>query len=138
MTPPKELFMKINIEKSDLAIKAAKDNIELNNLETAQNRIYYAAFYIVLALAYLDDFSTGKHHQLMGWFNREYIYKNNIFDTKLNKIYQTLFANRQKFDYDVSENPQKEEVEKDFEDAKFFVQTVKDYILKRLEKEDSE
>ncbi|MDD3437092.1 MAG: hypothetical protein PHC64_08090 [Candidatus Gastranaerophilales bacterium] len=32
MMPHKELFIKINIEKSDLAIKAAKDNIELGNL----------------------------------------------------------------------------------------------------------
>ena len=133
----KKILIKNSIEKSEKALFDAEKSF-LFSLNVVQNRIYYAAFYIVLALAYLDDFSTGKHHQLMGWFNREYIYKNNIFDTKLNKIYQTLFANRQKFDYDVSENPQKEEVEKDFEDAKFFVQTVKDYILKRLEKEDSE
>ena len=86
---------------------------------------------IVLALAYLDGFVTGKHHQLMGWFNKEYIYKNKIFDTKLKTIYQTLLANREKFDYDVSKNPEKDRVEKDFEDAKFFVETVKQYIFKK-------
>ena len=93
---------------------------------------YYAVFYIVLALAYLDGFKTGKHHQLMGWFNKEYIYKNKIFDTKFKNIYQTLMANREKIDYDVSSVPQKDNVEKDFEEAKFFVETVKNYILERI------
>ncbi|MEI8128734.1 MAG: hypothetical protein WCG95_03855, partial [bacterium] len=59
-------------------------------------------------------------------------YKNKIFDTKLKTIYQTLLANREKFDYDVSKNPEKDRVEKDFEDAIFFVETVKQYIFKKI------
>lgn len=104
------------------------------SLRTSQNRNYYAIFYITLALAYLEGFQTGKHHQLMGWFNKEYIYKNKIFDKKLNEIYRILISNREKFDYDVSEDPQKSEVEKDYKKAELFVETVKEYILTRLKK----
>lgn len=132
---PNEVLIRNSIEKSDNALLAAEKSFDFS-LSAVQNRIYYAVFYIVLALAYLDDFATGKHHQLMGWFNREYIYKNNIFDTKLKTIYRNLLANREKFDYDVSENPEKNQVEKDFGEAKFFVETVKKYILKRLETEE--
>lgn len=61
-------------------IKQAKDTnevvallIENNQLQTAVNRIYYGIFYSVLALALSEKFETSKHHQLIGWFNREFI-----------------------------------------------------------------
>ncbi|MFA7659039.1 MAG: HEPN domain-containing protein [Candidatus Gastranaerophilaceae bacterium] len=127
----KNLLIKNSIEKADEALTDAKNNMNLS-LRLVQNRNYYAVFYIVLALAYLDGFTTGKHHQLMGWFNKEYIYKTKLFDTKLNTIYRTLLANREKFDYDVSSVPEKDKVEKDFENAKFFVETVKQYLLKKI------
>jgi len=120
-----------SIEKADTALHDAEQNMNIS-FYVVQNRIYYAVFYIVLALAYLDKFSTGKHYQLMGWFNKEYIYNNKVFDVKLKDIYQTLLVNRQKFDYIVSEKPQKEQVEKGLKDAEFFVKTVKEYILKRI------
>ncbi len=44
MTLHKEDLIKIAVEKSNQAIKSAKDNIENNNLETAQNRIYSHCF----------------------------------------------------------------------------------------------
>ena len=47
-------FIKINIEKSDEAIEIA-----LNR--NALNRIYYAVFYTITALAEKNDFKTSKH-----------------------------------------------------------------------------
>jgi len=121
------------IEKSKIALIDAERNLK-ESIYVTQNRNYYAVFYIVLALAYLDGFQTGKHHKLFGWFNKEYIYKNKIFDIKLKDIYQTLMANREKTDYEVSEVPTKEQAEQGLADAKFFVATVKEYILKQLKK----
>ncbi len=86
-------------------------------------------FYVVLALAYSEEFSTGKHHQLMGWFNKKYVYENKIFEPELSKIYQKLLACRESFDYNVSEIPNYEIVTKNLEKAKYFVDKVKVYIL---------
>jgi len=133
MTLHKELFIKNFIEKADRALLDAEQNLEIS-LYVVQNRNYYAVFYIVLALAYLDGFKTAKHHQLMGWFNQEYIYKNKIFDVKLNEIYKILMANREKSDYGVLDNPERIKVEKGLDEAKFFVKTIKEYILKNLKK----
>ncbi len=130
--PHKDLLIKCSIEKAEEALLASKASLKVS-LQNSQNRNYYAVFYIVLALAYLDGFQTGKHHQLLGWFNKEYIYKNKVFGDKLKTIYQNLLVKREKFDYSVIETPKIEVVEKDLEQAKFFVQTVKEYILKRLE-----
>lgn len=130
MKQHKELLVRHSMQKSDEALIDAQSDIRLT---LKQNRNYYAVFYIVLALAYLDDFKTGKHHQLMGWFNKEYIYKNKVFDEKLKTIYRNLLANREIFDYSVLATPDPEQVEKDLKDAKFFVQTVREYILNQLE-----
>ena len=97
----------------------------------AQNRAYYAIFYIVMALGYLDGFTTGKHHQLRGWFNK-YIYETKKFAPIMSKIYGELMLNREKSDYDILENPTREDVLQDLEKAKLFIDTVKPYVLQRL------
>lgn len=131
----KDLLINCSIEKAEEALLASKNSLKIS-LQNSQNRNYYAVFYIVLALAYLDGFQTGKHHQLMGWFNKEYIYQNKVFDNKLKTIYQNLLVKREKFDYSVAETPETEAVKKDLEQAQFFVQTVREYILKRLGNKD--
>lgn len=133
MPLPKEELIKYSIEKSDQALKTAFDNLE-KDLINANNRIYYAVFYIVIALSYLDDFATRSHHNLMGWFNKKYIYENKVFDPILGKIYTQLMRNREKFDYDIAEFPDKEVTIENYEKAKLFVDTIKDHIITELEK----
>ncbi len=53
------------IKKADDALVAAEYNFENKFYTTCQNRLYYAIFYIVTALAYTDNFITSKHAQLM-------------------------------------------------------------------------
>ncbi len=132
MKQHKEILIKNSIEKAQQALKSAEANINIDLLLDAQNRSYYSIFYIILALAYFDNFITGKHHQLMGWFNKKYIHENKLFDKEFSKIYQRLMINRQKFDYDVSAFPKKENTVKDFEDAKLFVSKVEKYILNNI------
>lgn len=127
----KKILAEIAVEKADGALQSAYDSIN-NNLSTSQNRAYYAVFYIVSALAYLYGFISKKHHYIMGQFNKRYIYENKIFDHSLNKIYSTLIINRESSDYDFTYKLTKESVLKDIEDAKFFIETVKPYILQRL------
>ena len=133
MEQHKEILIKNSVEKADIALNNAESNIQGDKLLDAQNRAYYSVFYIILALAYMDDFVTGKHYQLMGWFNKKYIHEESIFDKEFSKIYQRLLINRQKFDYDVSEFPEKEQTIKDLEDAKFFVSEIKKYILDNMQ-----
>ncbi len=128
----KEELIKLTLEKSDLAIKAAKDNINLDNLETAQNRIYYAIFYAVSALAYENDFITSKHKQLMGWFNKKFIHENKIFGENMFDIYKNSFSNRLKGDYEILFLTNKEDMVKSIEEAAFFVEEIKKYFIKVL------
>ena len=71
----KQMLIDNAIIKSHDAILSAKSNFENGFYSTCQNRLYYAIFYIVTALAYKNNFVTSKHSQLMGWFNKKYIYE---------------------------------------------------------------
>ena len=127
-----EILARIALEKAENALQDACNSIDIS-LFVVQNRAYYSVFYIVSALAYLDDFVTKSHHKLMGQFNKRYIYQNTIFDKSLIKIYRSLIVNRELTDYDFTSKPVKENVIKDVENAKLFIDTVKPYILKMLD-----
>ena len=128
MVSEKEEMIQQAFERADQAIKSAGMNIENNWLTDAENRIYYAIFYSVVALAYFDGFETSKHSELMGWFNKKYIYQEKVFEEKLFKIYKSIYKNRMMFDYDFKQTPLKEIINQDFADAKYFIQTIKSYI----------
>lgn len=125
-------LIKWYLEKSEQALTAAKDTIKLNHLDNAQNRIYYAIFYIVSTLAFINNFATAKHKQLLGWFNRKFIYEEKIFDKTIIDIYKDAYLKRQKSDYEKMFYANKEDVEELLEKAIFFVETVKEYILKEI------
>lgn len=127
---PKEDIIKYTIEKSKQALKSARDSINNENFETAQNRIYYAIFYVVSALAYKNDFKTAKHKQLMGWFNKKFIYEEKVFDEKLLEIYRIAFSRRQKSDYEFLFFTDKNEIESSLEEAVFFVEKIEKYFEK--------
>jgi len=131
MTQHNKVLIEHSLEKALKSLDDACKNIDIS-LSVAQNRAYYAVFYAVLALGYLDGYTTGKHHQLMGWFNKKYVYQDKVFDSSYAKIYNTLMINREKSDYDVTQIPVKETVEKDIASAKVFVETVSLYIEKQL------
>ena len=95
---------------------------------TVLNRIYYAIFYTVCALAYKNDYITSKHTALIGWFNKKFIHEDKVFDKKISKIYETAFANRQESDYDSNTLPEFEIVKELFNDATFFIKTVRKEI----------
>ena len=118
------------VMKANEALLSAESNLENGFYSTCQNRLYYAIFYIVTALAYKNNFITSKHSQLMGWFNKKYIYEEHVFDNKLLQVYREAFSNRQKSDYDFTYMIDKDELKISLYETKEFVKTVKVYLKK--------
>ena len=96
----KILLIKNQLRKSEETIEDAKLAFENKRYRNTLNRIYYAIFYTVCALAIKYDFATSKHKQLMGWFNKNFI-KEEIIDRRFGEIYKKAYDNRQESDYDV-------------------------------------
>jgi len=126
----KKILIKNSIEKSFSALNSAKKALEYSDSEVCANRVYYAIFYAVLALGYFENFVSSKHKQLMGWFNKMFIYDKNIFPHKMLEIYRNSFSNRQESDYNISEPSSMElvELKKSIEDAEYFINSVIQYL----------
>lgn len=90
----------------------------------AVNRIYYGMFYILSALSLRYDFSTSKHQQLIGWFNKEFISTGEI-DRKYGKILHNAYNNRSTGDYDDFAEFEEDEVKISFNELKDFIKTIK-------------
>lgn len=116
-------LVKHRIQRAKESIDDAKLAIDNNRLLNAENRIYYAIFYAVSALAVKNDFSTSKHYQLMGWFNKNFI-KTKIVDEKFGKIYKRQFENRLESDYEDYVEFSIEEVKNNFESMTNFVSEI--------------
>ena len=124
----KDIFIKINIEKSDEALRIAELSIRENAIMSALNRIYYAVFYTVSALAVKNDFVTAKHTQMMGWFNKKFIYEDKVFNKELSKIYDKIFQFRQRSDYNTEYPADLEQAKELLADAKVFIEAVRKTI----------
>ena len=128
----KVIQIKNSLDKSKQALSDAEYNYKDGRYATVLNRIYYSIFYSVLALAHKEGFSTSSHSQLMGWFNKKFIYEEKVFEPKLNDIYKHAYKERQESDYDIltsGEIPD-EYVSQALEKAKLFINTVEEFIRK--------
>jgi uncharacterized protein (UPF0332 family) len=72
---------------------------ENNKYLSAVNRIYYAMHHALYALALKNNYITGKHGQLIGWFNKTYV-KTGLIDAKYSRIITRAFEKRMDSDYD--------------------------------------
>ena len=123
-----EILIKNWLSKSKETLQSAEKNVEINELATAQNRLYYAVFYAVSALAQKNNFAASKHSQLKGWFSREFI-KTNRLDKKYGKLYFKLFESRQKSDYTFTYKPDKENLITNLSLVKKFIEEIEKWIL---------
>ncbi len=97
----------------------------------AINRIYYGMFYMLLALALKEGFKTSKHHQLLGWFNKEFVKPGKV-NREIGKIIHRGFEDRTDGDYGVFVEFERDEVESKFCDMKLFISELKEIIIKDL------
>ncbi|MDP2300938.1 MAG: HEPN domain-containing protein [Ignavibacteria bacterium] len=85
----RSIIIQYRIKQAGQALDDADFLLENKRLSLAANRIYYALFYSISAIALKENFSTSKHKQLIGWFNKKYIKgtsnNSNSFATKAHR-----------------------------------------------------
>ncbi|MDP3861549.1 MAG: HEPN domain-containing protein, partial [Phaeovulum sp.] len=95
----RSIIIQYRIKQAEQALDDAEFLLINKRLSLAANRIYYSLFYSISAVALKNNFSTAKHKQLIGWFNRHFI-NTGIVDKKYSKLVYSAFENREKGDYD--------------------------------------
>ena len=124
----KKELIEYRLKRSFQTADEAKSAIEAGHFFSAENRIYYACFYSVTALALSKDFVTSKHKQLLGWFNYSFI-RTGLIPIKYGQILKNAFAKRQESDYDDYVSFELDEVESDYNDMLEFINFIKDNII---------
>lgn len=112
-------------------LEEIKKLLKENMIFLAMNRIYYAGFYIVNALVLLEGYSTSKHGQLIGYFNKTYIASGKV-KAEVGDILNIAFRKRTAVDYHDFVTVSKEEVSQYYERIKIFIETVSELIEERL------
>lgn len=119
------------LERAGESMEAAKLMLQNSLLIPAMNRIYYSMFYAVQALLILDEKAFGKHGQVKGYFNKEYI-KGGLFPKEFGKLYNAVFEYRQKFDYVDLSMPEEELIADYILKAENFVNYICTFLNKKL------
>lgn len=73
LSSEKEAILKYRIERANQALKEAKDNASLGNWNLAVNRLYYAVFYMALAVNLYNGDSARTHNGVYNLFCKRYI-----------------------------------------------------------------
>jgi uncharacterized protein (UPF0332 family) len=120
----RDSLLSYRLSQATDTIELARFLINSNKLTVAVNRIYYGMYYSLTAPALKHKFETSKHHQLIGWFNKEFV-ATKLVDTKYGKMTRNSFQNRRKGDYDAFVIFTTEEVESMLFDMIEFIDEIK-------------
>lgn len=94
---------------------------------SAINRLYYSAYYAVIAILLKYDFKPTTHNGVKSVFS-EYFIKNEIIPKEFGKLYSQLFTWRQKGDYDDLFDFDEDKVIPYFEPVKRLIEIIENKI----------
>ncbi|MFO7977876.1 MAG: HEPN domain-containing protein [Bacteroidales bacterium] len=86
------------LQRAKETLEDARLLAENHRWNSAINRLYYSAYYAVMALLLNENFRTTTHNGVKIKFSENYIRKG-LFPAELGRMYSQLFTWRQKGDY---------------------------------------
>jgi len=98
MTVTTKDLINYRLERARETLEDAKLLAEKQRWNSAINRLYYAAYYAVIALLLKENVKSNTHNGAKTKFSEHFI-KTGIYPTELGRIYSQLFTWRQKGDY---------------------------------------
>lgn len=99
MTGSKEDLIKYRIIRAKDTLDDAMILADKRKWNSSINRLYYAAYYAVMALLLKNDIKQTTHNGAKSNFSEHFI-KTGLIPLRFGKMYSQLFTWRQKDDYD--------------------------------------
>jgi uncharacterized protein (UPF0332 family) len=127
MSGTKEDLIKYRIARAKDTLDDAQLLADNGKWNSAINRLYYAAYYAVIALLLNADLKPTTHNGVKSNFS-EYFVKTEKIDKEFGLIFSQLFTWRQKGDYDDLFDFQEEKVLPYFEPVKKLILEVERLI----------
>ena len=115
------------VAQAEQCLKDAKSLFDSGSNKGAANRAYYCVFHSMRSLLALERVDFKSHKGVMSYFREKYI-KTDIFNTLLSKILTDLFQMRIESDYDDYYDIEREEAERQINNAELFYERIKEYL----------
>lgn len=119
------------IDKSKRAIESARREYENSNYDYACSRAYYAVFYLLEGILFLDNKRFTKHSAVISVFNRDFI-KTGIFPVEFSKHIKYLLKRREIGDYSFSIKVDQEDALNCISKAEDVFVVISEYLKKRF------
>ena len=129
MSGSKEDLIKYRIAREKDTLEDAQILADREKWNSAINRLYYAAYYAVIALLLSADLKPTTHNGAKSNFSEHFV-KTGKIDKEFGKIFSQLFTWRQKGDYDDLFDFPREKVIPYFEPVKNLISVVEQLIAK--------
>lgn len=115
------------LERAEEMLKAAEDNLNMEQYRTSLNRSYYAMFHAMRAANILEGYDSSKHSGVIAFFTMTFL-KTERMDRNLSKIIKEASYLREKSDYDDFYIAMKADVVKQLSEARKFVNAIQTFI----------
>jgi len=127
MIGSKDDLIRYRLLRSKDTFDDAKILSDKERWNSAINRLYYSAYYSVIAILLKFDFKPTTHNGAKSLFSEHFI-KKEIIPKEFGKLYSQLFTWRQKGDYDDLYDFDKEKVLPYFEPVKRLIEIIENKI----------
>lgn len=127
MKGTKEDLIKYRLHRAKDTFEDAQILADKGKWNSTINRLYYSAYYAVMALLLNSDLKPTTHTGAKSNFS-EYFIKNELIGREYGKLYSQLFTWRQKGDYDDLFDFSEEKVLPYFEPVKKFIEVIENII----------
>lgn len=119
------------LERAKECLKTAEVLYGMEDYRTVANRSYYAIFHAIRAVLALDGVDRKKHSGVIAYFQEQYI-KTGQFEKQYSAVLKNAFLVRQESDYEDFYIISKEEVKRQMDDAKQFVEEIARYLSESI------
>jgi len=127
MNPEQESHIKYRIARAWDTLDDAKILASKGKWNSTINRLYYSAYYAVMALLLKNDLKPTTHNGAKTNFTQHFI-KNQKIDKRYGKIYSQLFTWRQKGDYDDLFDFEESQVQQYFKPVEELIRVIESQI----------
>ncbi len=118
------------IENAVEMLAVAEQNAQSGFHSSAVNRAYYAIFYAANAMLATIGEARSKHSGVISLFRNRFV-RSGEFPAEMSDIYGRIMDNRQRGDYDLGMGFDEELTAADIEDARRFVNMVKQWLKEK-------
>jgi uncharacterized protein (UPF0332 family) len=129
MTDSSEDLIYYRLSRAKSTFDDARILAENEKWNSAINRLYYSAYYAVMALLLKNGFKPTTHNGVKSAFSEHFV-KNGIIPKEYGKFYSQLFTWRQKGDYDDFYDFDRDKVIPYFEPVKTLIEFIENMLLK--------